>query len=107
MRSAFAVGVVVREEEFERCLARMDNPAAASRNLHPVAHTGHARRDEARSTLDFDHAKETGAGGLEPGVMAEGRDLVEAQLSNHFENCLAGPCGHFPAVDAEIDRQVR
>ncbi len=102
LAGADAVGVVVRKEELQRRLARGDDPVAPGGDLHPVADPGHAGRQQPGRALDLHHAQEAGAVRLQPGVVAQGGDVVELTGAHHVQDRLARFPRHLPAVDRQF-----
>ncbi len=102
LAGAHAVGVMVREEEFQGRLARSDDPGVPGGDLHAVADPGHARGEQPGRALDLHDAQEAGAVRFQPGIVAQGGDVVDLVGAHHVQDGLARFPRHFPAVDRQF-----
>ncbi len=98
-----AVGVVIGQEQLQSRPARSQDALVAGIDLHALRNASRAGGHQVRPALHLHHADEAGSVGLELLGGAEGGDVVEVLLSNHFEDRLPRPGLHFLPVDLQCD----
>ena len=94
----------VGQQQFEHQLLRLDGAFAVGRDLHARARGAAARRRQHALAADLDHAGAAVADFLEPGLVAEVRDLDAFALGD-LDDRFVRAAADLAAVELEADRR--